>query len=236
MSTATAETAFHFWGCSEIRESLGVRAYSERLFMERLETVAPESIYHHTVRCLLRRQVVVTPYPDDFSSWVGGELRDPILAEQLALPSPFDFPDVEAFREHLLGILDDHLARLPIAPQVVLGRPFHFQRGHLSAVPLEVTASDLPGLLQALRQVDESSIYYHAVEAIGRLGNPRGDLAAWVEDVLGHPLLARRMLEIDPFVASLAGVRARLLELVEDEIASGEGAATEPPAVREDEA
>ncbi|MBI3932083.1 MAG: hypothetical protein HY317_01585 [Acidobacteria bacterium] len=207
---------FEFWGCSEIRESLGITAESERHLMERLETVPPESIYYHTVRALLRRQVVPTPYPDDFASWVATEVRDPVLAERLALSSPFDFADTEAFREHLLGILDDHLSRLPFTPAVVQGSPFYFLRGHLAAVPLGVEAVDLAGLGRSLSEVDDSSIYYHAVEAIGRLGRVRSDFATWVDDGLALPGLAVRMDEIDPFVASLGGVRQQLLTLVRE--------------------
>jgi hypothetical protein len=212
---------FQFWGCSEIRESLGMRADSERHLLERLETVPADSIYHHTVRSLLRRRVVPTPYPDDFASWVASEVRDAALAEKLALPSPFDFPDIEAFRQRLLDILDDHLAELSFDPRVIMGSPFYFQRGHLAAVPLDVEAHDLPTLRAALQVVDDSSIYFHAVEAIGRLGNPRGDFAAWVEDVLALPELARAMRDIDPFVLSLARIRMRLTELIDAQLQRG---------------
>jgi hypothetical protein len=221
-TTGVPETrSFHFWGCSEIRESLGLRAYSERHLLERLESVPQESIYYHTVRCLLRRRVFPTPYPDDFSTWVATEIRDVTLAERLAFHSPFDFLDMEAFRQHLLDTLDDHLSSLPVAPAAILGNPFYFLTGHLVAVPLEIEAQDLQSLRNALAQVDYSALYYHGVEAIGRLGNPRGDFATWVEDVLRLPPLARRFAEIDPFVTSLAGVRARLLEIVDSELTSG---------------
>lgn len=224
-TNSTAENrSFHFWGCSEIRESLGLRAESERHLLERLESVPQESIYYHTVRCLLRRRVFSTPYPDDFSTWVASEIRDVTLAERLAFHSPFDFPDGEAFRRHLLDTLDDHLSRLPLAPAAILGKPFYFLTGHLVAVPLEIEARDLRSLRTALAQVDDSALYYHGVEAIGRLGNPRGDFAAWVEDVLNLPSLARGIAEIDPFVMSLAGVRARLLEIVDSHLVAGAGA------------
>lgn len=205
---------FVFWGCSQLRESLGVSAESERQLMERLETVPAESIYTHTVRCLLRRPVVASPYSDDFSTWVAAQVADPVLAERLALPSPFDFADLEAFRAHLIDIVDDHLSRLGFAPRVLGGEPFYFLRGHLVAVPLGVEAHDLRSFRQALEHVDESSLYYHAVEAIGREGRPRGDFALWVEDALGRPDLAKAMAELDPFVLSLRHVRRRLLQIV----------------------
>lgn len=215
---------FCFWGCSEIRESLNLRVDSERQLLDRLETVPAESIYHHTVRCLLRRPVVSTVYPDDFSSWVAAELGDVALAEKLALPSPFDFPDTDAFRQHLLDVLDDHLGELRFDPHVLLGAPFYFERGHLSVVPLDLEAHDLRSFRSALAQVDDSSIYYHSVEAIGRLDKQRGDMAAWVDEVLDLGDLARALEGIDPFVMSLSAVRERMLELVDAASPWGGGA------------
>jgi hypothetical protein len=94
-------------------------------------------------------------------------------------------------------------------------KPFHFLRGHLAAVPLEIEASDLDSFRLALARVDDKSVYYHAVEAIGRLEDPRGDFAAWIEDILGHASLGRQIAEIDPFVMSLSGIRERILALID---------------------
>jgi hypothetical protein len=215
----TAPRPFHFWGCSEIRESLGLRADSVQQLLERLETVPADSIYYHSVRCLLRHQVVATPYPDDFATWIDGEVRDPALAERIAFHSPFDFADIEAFREHLIAVLDEHLRRQPWVGGRVPHSSFRFLRGHLASVPLGLTVHDLLELRDALAEVDESAIYYHTVEAVGRLGQPRGDFAAWIEDELGATALARRVQEIDPFVASLSEVRAQLLRAVDGGLA-----------------
>lgn len=214
----TTATTFEFWGCFEIRESLGLRADSERHLMERLETVPAESIYYHTVRSLLRRQVVETPYPDDFASWVATEVQDKVLAERLALPSPFDFETIDAFRAHLLGILDDHLSRLPYDPRPGQGSPFYFLRGHMVAVPLGVSVGDLHSFSECLRGVEDGSVYFHMVESIGRLGRARTDFAAWLDQALGLRALAARVDEIDPFVTSLSGARSQLLALVEREL------------------
>ncbi len=214
---------FQFWGCSDLKESLGIRVDSERQLLERLETVSGESIYHHTVRCLLRRRIVPTPYPDDFASWIATDVRDLSLAERLAFHSPFDFPDMEAFREHLLETLDDHLSHLPFDPRAIYGRPFHFLRGHLTSVPLEVEAADFASFRQAVAEIDESSIYYHEVEAIGRLQHPRGDFAAWIDESLGLREAAHQVAEIDPFVLSLTRVRAQILLILDGILAGGDG-------------
>jgi hypothetical protein len=220
MSTPTSTNRrFDLFGCSDIRESLGVHADGLHHLLDRLETVPQESIYYHTVRCVLRHRVYPTPYPDDFSTWVAVEAGDVVLAERLSFQSPFEFFDLEAFRQHLLETIDDHLTRLPST--VIRGKPFYFLKSHLISVPLEIAAHDLESFRKAIARVDESALYYHAVEAIGRLGNPRGDFAAWVEDVLGSPSLARRIAEIDPFVMSLSQMRARLLEILDRALARG---------------
>jgi len=209
---------FDFWGCSEMRESLGLRADSVQQLLERLETVTADSIYYHSVRCLLRHQVVATPYPDDFASWIASEVREPALAERIAFHSPFDFPDIEAFREHLIGVLDEHVTREPWVGGRVPHSPFRFLRGHLASLPLNVTVHNLEELRLALAEVDDGSIYFHTVEAVGRLGKARGDFATWIEDALGRRALARRVQEIDPYVASLFEVRAALVRVVDEEL------------------
>ena len=121
-----------------------------------------------------------------------GEVRDLVLAERLSLFSPLDFTDIEAFREHLLTTLDDHLSQLSFAPRVVFGRPFYFVVGHLASVPLGVEAWTLQEFRDGLSRVDEEcSIYYHAVEGIERTPDPRNDLSRWVEDALGLPTSPR---------------------------------------------
>src|SRR5207247_10475333 len=48
MSERSARTPFHFFGCWELREMLGRRAYDERELLEQLEEVPLDSIYFHT--------------------------------------------------------------------------------------------------------------------------------------------------------------------------------------------
>jgi hypothetical protein len=201
---------FVFWGCHEIRESLGVRADTEQELAERLRSIGPESIFHHSVRCLMRHQVGTIPYPDDFARWASQEMGDPELAERIALFSPFDFPSIEDFREHLVTTIEDHLDGAPPA-RVTARKPFRFVRGHLAAVPIGVQADDLATLAAGLASVDDSSIYYHTVESPGQRALVRSDVATWVEAELRLPELADLLAEIDPFVAGLNRTRGLML-------------------------
>ncbi len=217
-------TDFRFWGCSVIQESVGLKADGERELLELLETAPAESIYHHSIHSVLRRTYVPTPYTNDFASWVLTEVRDPVLAERMALPSPFAFADLEAFRQELLRILDDRLSTLAFNPRVLMGKPFYFLRGHLVGVPLDLHARTLEELYQGLSEVDESSIYFHAVEAIGRLEKLEGDFETWVRDALGLPDLASRLRDLDPFVGTLHGYRQLLRTEIRSFLVAGAGA------------
>jgi hypothetical protein len=205
-------TNFRFWGCTELAQSLGALASSERELLERLEQAPHDSLLYHTARTLLRRRAAPLAWPNDFANWAADDLHDPELAERLAFGTPFDFPSVEAYREHLVGVLDDHLSRLSPRTRSTPLRPFRFLRGHLAAVPIGLEASDLAGFRAALAEADESSVYFHAVESLGRGVDRRGDFAAYVEDVLGESAAAAALRAPDPFVLGLGGARARMLD------------------------
>jgi hypothetical protein len=157
---------------------------------------------------------VPTPFPDDFATWVAVELRDLVLAERLAFPSPFDYGDIDGFREALLAIFEDHLSHLQSIPRSLYGNPFHFLQGHLVAVPLDLRAPDLQSFRSLLAEVDESAVYYHAVECAGPFGRPEGTFAAWVQVWLGDKDLAAA-LRVDPFTSSLEQLRGSLLRVLD---------------------
>ncbi len=205
---------FVFWGCHEIRENLGVRADTVLELAEHLRTIDSDSIFYHSVRCLMRHQAGRNAYPDDFARWVAQEAGDPELAERLALFSPFDLPSIEDFRAHLIAIIEDHLDSSPVA-RVTARTPFRFLRGHMATLPIGLDADDLSTLRAGLAAVDESSIYFHTVESPGERGDWRNDIAAWVDADLGLPTLTIRLAEVDPFVAGLGHTRSLLLAAID---------------------
>jgi len=91
-----------FVGCVELREILGQRAEDEKELADLLAQVPPGSVYYHTHGFFLRHRVFASAYTNDFAAWVGGEVRDPVLGEKLAMVDPFEFPDLEtAVRGHM---------------------------------------------------------------------------------------------------------------------------------------
>jgi len=216
----TAANPFVFIGCVELRQALDRHALDERELMDRLEEVPSGSVLYHTHGYFLRHRPQTTAYGNDFARWVGVEVRDQALAERLAVVDPFEFVDLEALREELVTIVNDHLRRISTVPRAEAGRAFHFQQSHIVTVELGPRAATLAEFREGLAGVDTSAIYFHMVEARARLGRRSGDFAEWLRMSLGMPALAERVERIDSYMTSLERVRARLLSLVDDALES----------------
>jgi hypothetical protein len=217
------EGPFAFMACMELKEFVGVRAENERQLAQLLDEVPLDSIYYHTHGFLLRHRLVAGPYPNDFATWVDGQVRDRVLGERLAMVDPADFTTLQALREELVSVVDEHLRRLGIVPQVVSGTAFDFIQSKIVEIPTGVEARTLPELRNALLEVDQSALYYHLVEARLRLGRGRNDFAAWLERGLGLAELAARIQAVNPYAATLEQTRARLIAILDEALASGAG-------------
>ncbi|HEY7139742.1 MAG TPA: DUF5752 family protein [Methylomirabilota bacterium] len=219
----TGEGPFAFMACMELKEFIGLRAENERQLAQLLDEVPLDSIYYHTHGFLLRHRLATGLYPNDFATWVDIQVRDRILGERLAMIDPADFTTIQALREELVSVVDEHLRRLGIVPQVVSGEPFDFIQSRIVEIPTGVEVRTLQELRDALLEVDQSALYFHLVEARLRLGRGRNDFAAWLEQGLGLPELAARIQAVNPYAGSLEQARARLVALLDEALAAGAG-------------
>ncbi|MDH4187282.1 MAG: DUF5752 family protein [Nitrospira sp.] len=226
---SNTETAFRFIGCSEVQEILGKQAEDERQLAELLEEVPLDSIYFHTHSFFLRHRFIERTYPNDFADWVDEQVRDHVLAERLSVVDPFDFKSLDALREELISIIDDHLSTLVTVPRAGFGTPFYFNRSRILEVPTGVEAQTLREFRDAISEVDVSAIYYHVFEAHLRLQREENDFSAWIRGSLKLPELADRMQALNPYLGSLERLRSSLLTMCDDFLAksgqaSGAGA------------
>jgi len=215
----TAANSFRFIGCSELREILGKDAEDEKRLVELIEEVPLDSIYFHTHSYFLRHSAVESVYPNDFAQWVASEVRDHVLGERLAVVDPFAFPNLEALREELISIIDDHLSRTPIVPRVIFGSPFYFKQSRILQMPSGVEVTTLRTFRQALAEVEVSTIYFHVFEARHRLARPESDFSAWVGQSLGLADLALKLQAINPYLGSLERLRSALVTVCDDFLA-----------------
>ncbi len=212
---------FVFLGCLELNELLPNEAHDARELLDQLGKVSVESIFCHTSAALLHRPVLAEAYPNDFSLWVGTEVRDVRLAERLAGIDPFHAGSMERVREELIATISDHLQHLGTAPPRSQGKRFRFFQLHLVPVPTGHQARTLAEFRDALAEVDVSALFYHTIEARYRAGRGRGDFAEWIAGALGQAELADRLAHIDPHAGSLERIRDRHLSVLSDAIAEG---------------
>ena len=212
---------FAFVACHELREFVGLRAENERRLADLIEEVPLDSIYYHTHAFFLRHKFVAGAYPNDFATWSAIQVRDRVLGERLAMVDPREFATLQALREELVSVIDDHLRDLQIVPGVIYGEAFDFIQSRIVEIPTGTQVRTLQEFRDALLEVDVSAIYFHLVEARLRLGRGQNDFAAWLDRGLGLPELAARVRAVDPYAGSLEQTRARLIQLCDEALVDG---------------
>ncbi len=221
MASKKAEHPFGFTGCWELREMLGRVARDEQQLLEIVEEVSLDSIYYHTHRFFLRHQFIAGPYPNDFATWAAIQVRDRVLGERLGILDPYEFENLEALRNEIVIIIEEHLSQLQIIPRVIYGEPFYFMQSRIIEVPTGLEARTLKEFRDILASVDASVVYYHTFEAIHRLGRRKGDFPFWIELELGLPELSQRLSKLDPYMSTLESIRSRILGLCDEFLKGG---------------
>jgi hypothetical protein len=212
---------FGFVACLELKEFVGLRAENERQLADLIDEVSLDSIYYHTHGFFLRHKFVAGAYPNDFATWTAVQVRDRVLGERLAMVDPSNFANLQALREELVSVIDDHLRGLQLVPGVLLGEPFEFIQSRIVEIPTGMQVRTLEEFRDALLDVDVSAIYFHLVEARMRLGRGQNDFAAWLEHGLDLPELAGRVRAVDPYAGSLERARTRLIQLCDEALTAG---------------
>lgn len=106
--------------------------------------------------------------------------------------------------------------------------PFRFQTTFSLVQLTGRKAATLTQLLQHLREVRGSSIFYHTFRAIQErhfaAGAYANDFADWAAHYLGNQPLAERLANIDPLgFESVRGLRDRIIQVIEEAVAEGWG-------------
>ena len=182
-----------------------------------LAEVDGSAIYHHTHRYYRAHSFLGDLPISDFAFWVRENLREPEVAERLSTLDLRDYPSIRALRNALIEAVET----VKDAPdrwerRVTPGLEFYFCRSVSLILPTGVSAHDLPSLVDALKRIDTSSLYYHLIEAPLRLQESRlyrNDLSVWLDTALVRPDLAEALDTMDPYRKNLEGLRADIISL-----------------------
>lgn len=106
-------------------------------------------------------------------------------------------------------------------PKQPAANPFWFRECFLMTMPLGRKAINLRELLQALREVDESVLYYHLLQVRLTVTQPvveyPNEFALWAATALQDSKLAEKLSSFDPFdYDQMSDVRGAMVDLLEE--------------------
>jgi small-conductance mechanosensitive channel len=213
-----AKEPFRFYSRLHITELTGLVAKNLQEFVDILKKVPDSVVYYHTHR-FLEQHHYLTPEPsNDLAVWVSDALGDEILGERLASVDTFEFPNLGALRERLVGIIEERLASRSNLREAMPGEEFHFMKSVSVILPTSYVASDLREFVEALRKISLGSLYFHIFESRLRLGRGFNDFSVWIQDNLGETELGAEIGRLDPYTYTLEGLRSTLIQLIEKRI------------------
>jgi hypothetical protein len=213
-----AKEPFRFYSRTHLKELTGRKAKDLSELAKLLKGVPESVVYYHTHHFLEEHHYLSPEPPNDFAAWVTDVLGEEALGERLAAVDTFEFPNLGALRERLVGILDEHLARATNGRSAPEGQEFHFVKSMTFVTPTLYVAHDLRGLAEVLRKLPLGSLYFHVFESRMRLGRSRNDFSVWLADSLGEEELAEQMARLDPYHYTLEELRSQLIRLIEKRI------------------
>ena len=207
---------FEFKQCVSISKSTGKKAVSLKELEDRLSSVSDDSIFHHTYQYFLKGHIL--EYTNDFAHWAGESLEERALAERLSNIDPYDFRSISDLRKEIIRVIHSYLENFPEPREALPGNEFFFTETITIIYPVGIRAKNLAEFLTAMKYIGIGSIYYHFFEARTRLGGETDDFSKWILYGFGKKGLAEKIRAIDPFMHNLEGIKAHLVETIEDEV------------------
>jgi hypothetical protein len=104
--------------------------------------------------------------------------------------------------------------------------PFRFHSRTYIKELTGLKARDLRELVDTLKKVPDSVIYYHTHQFLEEhhylVPEPSNDFAVWVNDLLGEEILGERLASVNTFeFSSLGTLRERIVVIIEEHLAQG---------------
>jgi hypothetical protein len=184
-----------------------------------LETCSDASIFYHTFQSLGRHHFLTEGFSNDFAQWVLAACNRPRLAEQLASLDIRDYIAVGDLRRDLQQVVAVYCEAHPEEAQQVAFEDFFFCEAIEVSVPLGMEARTLEEFRRGLEQLGHASFHFHFISSRLRLQLRTNDFSLWLADNLGLELLAQRINRIDIYTNTIEGAKAKMLALIDKELA-----------------
>ena len=207
-------TPFSLKDCALIAIATGRKAVTLSELRDHIREVSADSIYHHFWSGLLGARFEEREFNNDFAAWCRHHLREPALAEQLAVIDPVELRDMEELRRELLDIIELRLDNSETVHWLRASRPFEFMRSQLVIFDTGKRLTQPAELAAVLPESATGTIFYHFIDARRRLADGSDDFRFWLAGFgERYELLGRRLAAIDPFFSSLSQVRSEMARI-----------------------
>jgi hypothetical protein len=215
-----ATRPFDFFTASYITRIDNQRAQTLLELRDGLAQCSDASVFYHTFQSLGRYHFLTEGFSNDFAQWVLAALNRPRLAEQLGGIDVRGYVDLQRLRHDCLHLVDEFLAAHPGAGSVEAFEPFYFCSSAEVLVPLGWEAWTLAEFRHYLERMGHAAFHFHFLVSRLRLQLQSNDFSMWFKDGLGLDRLARLTERIDITTDTIDGAKARLLKLVDRELAA----------------
>jgi hypothetical protein len=194
----------------------GRRAHNLDELLTLLRTCSESSIFHHTFSAFRQLREIKTPYNSDFALWTHRSLGETALAEKIMALDFREHLGVESLRKSLLSIVEDYRTLKPGAFSKTAEEPFYLHDVQRFIYLTDKFAYDLRSFREILPTISHSSLYYHFIESRLETKLEADEFSSWIEKSLSLPDLAAQIRRIDIHVYTLEGLRAEIMNLVDD--------------------
>jgi len=206
---------FYFNTSAHILRVTAQRANTLAELQDALRDCPEDSIFQHTFRTLQEHHFIREGFSNDFAHWVLSACNEPSLAERLASVDVREFTSVAELRERFIQIVETYVAQNAAASQRKARSTFYFCASDIVVMPTSFVAHSLRDFAEGLRKVSLHSIHHHFIEARLRLKLMSNDFSQWLHEDAGLTETARAVNRIDIYTATLEGVRAQMVRIVE---------------------
>lgn len=212
-----ARKKFNFYDYTLLISPTGKKASNLKEFLHEIGDIEDKVLFHHLYQSHVIYDQKIGEFPSDFANWVAYELEDTALAEKLANFDPYDYKTVNRAREELMQILEEHIYDLPTIRWAKPGAEFYFSSATTIIIPLDIEAGNLIEFRKALKNIPDSSLYYHFYESRKiKKEKKYDDFSKWIEENFKEEELVRKIREIDFYFFSVSETRQKLMDILND--------------------
>lgn len=205
---------FYFRSQAQLLQLLGYKARNPMELLDGLKIAPALSIYYHTHKFLQQHHYLSPEPPNDFAYWLTNILNLTELGEAVASVDIINCRDLDDLRKGFIEIIDNYLSKGKYVIDAPEGAEFHFISCKVFVLPTPWVANDTQEFLNAIKNINFRSLYYHVFEARLRLVDDENDFAAWFKNI-GEERIAKELSKMDPYTITLQGLREKIIKVIE---------------------